>query len=310
MVWAGRKADDPAAVVAARAAMLAETEHEYRRLLYVAMTRAADRLIVGGCMPGNMKQIRPFCWYDLIAKGLGNSGLHEQTIETADGKVKRYSRPEDVSGCRPAAAAPAAATAPTVLPPWLLTPAPPETSADNLLRPSDPAEERGIALRTGESDRMRARALQRGTLVHRLLQSLPDVAMDRRRDAALKYLARNADGWTEAEREALAESVLALLEDTRFAAVFAPGSRAEVSIVGRLDRPGRPPALVSGQIDRLVVTPSGGPDRRLQDQPCPAARPGRGAAGLRPSARALPRGAEEALSPAAGPRSVTLDRNA
>ncbi len=101
-----------------------------------------------------------------------------------------------------------------------------------------------------------AAALQRGTLVHRLLQSLPEVPMDRRRDAALKYLARNADGWTEAERAALAAGVLALLADTRFAAVFGPGSRAEVSIVGRLDRPGRPPALVSGQIDRLVVSQS------------------------------------------------------
>ena len=47
-----------------------------------------------------------------------------------------------------------------------------------------------------------------------------------------------------------------LIGDTRFAAVFAPGSRAEVSIVGRLDRQGRTPALVSGQIDRLVVTPA------------------------------------------------------
>jgi ATP-dependent helicase/nuclease subunit A len=47
--------------------------------------------------------------------------------------------------------------------------------------------------------------------------------------------------------------VLALIGDARFRAVFAAGSRAEVSIVGRLDQPGRP--LVSGQIDRLVVTP-------------------------------------------------------
>ena len=46
--------------------MVGETEDEYRRLLYVAMTRAADRLIVGGCMPGNMKNVRPFSWYDLI----------------------------------------------------------------------------------------------------------------------------------------------------------------------------------------------------------------------------------------------------
>ena len=58
MVWAGRKADDPPAVAAARTAMLDETEDEYRRLLYVAMTRAADRLIIGGCMPGNMNGVR------------------------------------------------------------------------------------------------------------------------------------------------------------------------------------------------------------------------------------------------------------
>jgi ATP-dependent helicase/nuclease subunit A len=255
VVWAGKKADDPAAVAAARTAMLAETEHEYRRLLYVAMTRAADRLVVAGCMPGNMKQIRTFCWYDLIDKGLRNSGLHERTIETPDGTVKRYSRPEDVTAAIGPAAAPVAA-APIALPPWLLTSAPPETAPDNLLRPSDPAGDEGHPIRTGESIELRGRALQRGTLVHRLLQSLPEVAMDRRRDAALKYLARNADGWTEAEREVLAEGVLALLADSRFAAVFAPGSRAEVSIVGRLDRAGRPPALVSGQIDRLVMTPS------------------------------------------------------
>jgi ATP-dependent helicase/nuclease subunit A len=141
------------------------------------------------------------------------------------------------------------------LPSWLRTPAAPEQVIDRRLRPSDPGDDEAHRIRTGESIALRTRALQRGTLVHRLLQSLPDVPMDRRRDAARRYLARNADGWTEAEREALAGGVLALLEDTRFAAVFAPGSRAEVSIVGRLDRPGRPPALVSGQIDRLVVTP-------------------------------------------------------
>ena len=70
MVWAGRKAEDPPAVVAARARRCSgETEDEYRRLLYVAMTRAADRLIVGGCMPGNMKNVRKYSWYDLITQG-------------------------------------------------------------------------------------------------------------------------------------------------------------------------------------------------------------------------------------------------
>jgi len=254
VVWAGKKADDPGAVAAARAAMLGETEDEYRRLLYVAMTRAADRLIVGGCMPGNMNTVRKFSWYDLIVKGLGNSGLLLQEIETPDGAIKRYSRPEDVTAGTTAAVAPAT-IAPTALPAWLRTSAPAEFPADDLLRPSGPAEEENHRARTGESIQLRARALQRGTLVHRLLQSLPDVATERRRDAALKYLARNADGWTDGDREALAEAVLALIGDSRFAAVFAPGSRAEVSIAGRLERAGRRPGLVSGQIDRLVVSP-------------------------------------------------------
>ncbi len=254
VVWAGKKADDPAAVAAARAAMLGDTEDEYRRLLYVAMTRAADRLIVGGCLPGNMNAVRKFSWYDLIVKGLDNSGLQLQEIETSDGPVKRYSRPEDVTSGTTAAAAPAAG-APIELPAWLRTSAPAEPPAADLLRPSDPAEDENHHVRTGESIQLRARALQRGTLVHRLLQSLPDVATERRRDAALRHLARNADGWTDDDRETLADAVLAVIGDSRFAAVFAPGSRAEVSIAGRLERPERLPALVSGQIDRLVVSP-------------------------------------------------------
>jgi ATP-dependent helicase/nuclease subunit A len=254
-VWAGRKAEDPASVVAARQKMLDDTEDEYRRLLYVAMTRAADRLVVGGCMPGNRSAIRPLSWYDLIDKGLRNSGLQVQEFANAGSKVKRYFRSEDADTTATAAATPVTA-APVTLPSWLRSSAPPEAPADNLLRPSDPAEDEGRRVRTAESIRERARALQRGTLVHRLLQSLPDVDPARRGDAAQRYLDRNAADWTEAERAALAGGVLALIADSRFAEVFAPGSRAEVSIVGRLPRQGKPPALVSGQIDRLLVTPA------------------------------------------------------
>jgi ATP-dependent helicase/nuclease subunit A len=253
VVWAGKKADDPLAVAAARIAMLGETEDEYRRLLYVAMTRAADRLIVGGCMPGNMNAVRKFSWYDLIVKGLGNSSLQLQAFDTSDGVVKRYARPEDVTAATGTAASPATMV-PTALPPWLRTMAPPEAAAEPLLRPSDPAEDDSHRARTDESLQARARALQRGTLVHRLLQSLPDVAPDRRHPAALAYLARNAGEWTDSERGALTEQLMTLIASPQFASLFGAGSRGEVSIVGRLDRPGRP--LISGQIDRLVVTPN------------------------------------------------------
>jgi ATP-dependent helicase/nuclease subunit A len=255
MVWAGRKAEDPPCVANARNAMLEETEHEYRRLLYVAMTRAADRLIVAGCMPGNRNSVRENSWYDLIKRGLSNLDLDLQEIPAGDGVVKSYRRAEDAMPETGTTLDAAASTHPS-LPEWLHTPATPEQIIDRRLRPSDSGMDEGRTFRTSESLALRARALLRGTLVHRLLQSLPDIATVRRRDAALGYLARNAGDWTAGHREALAAGVLALIEDPRFAAVFATGSRAEVAIAGRLDRPGRPPALVSGQIDRLVVTPT------------------------------------------------------
>ena len=254
VVWAGRKADDPPAVATARNAMLDETEHEYRRLLYVAMTRAADRLIVAGCKPGNRNSVREHSWYDLIERGLANSGLALQEIPAGDGVVKSYRRVEDATPETEIAPDVPASVHPS-LPEWLHTPAKPEQIIDRRLRPSDPGIDEGKAFRGGESIALRARALQRGTLVHRLLQSLPDVGLERRRDLTLQYLARNAEGWTNGDREALANEVLAVIADSRFGALFSPGSRAEVSIVGRLERPGRLAALVSGQIDRLAVTP-------------------------------------------------------
>lgn len=253
VVWAGRKADDPKPVANARTAMLEEIEDEYRRLLYVAMTRAADRLIVGGCMPGNMKSVRKLCWYDLVDTGLSGSGLEKQTIETPLGKVTRFARPEDVA----VTGMPANPVDRTIaLPDWLRAPAPREILDEDPVRPSGQGVDEGRAVRAGESVQSRGRALQRGTLVHRLLQSLPDIATERRREAALGFMARNASDWTEVDRAALTDKVLALITEPRFAPVFAAGSRAEVAIVGRLERPGRSPALVSGQIDRLVVTPN------------------------------------------------------
>jgi len=255
MVWAVRMAEDTEGIAKARTAMLDEIEHEYRRLLYVAMTRAADRLIVAGCRPGNRKNIRPDCWYDLITRGLENSDLQVEKIATQPGgTIMRYTRPEDAAPSGAPAMA-AAAIQPVALPEWLHTPATQERIVDRRLRPSDPAAEDSHRIRPGESIQSRARAMQRGTLVHRLLQSLPDIAAEGRGEAALRYLARNAGDWSEADRETLAAKMLALIADPRFAPVFAPGSRAEVSIAGRLERPGQPPALVSGQIDRLVVTP-------------------------------------------------------
>jgi ATP-dependent helicase/nuclease subunit A len=90
---------------------------------------------------------------------------------------------------------------------------------------------------------------RRGTLIHRLLETLPDLAPKERSAAAARYLARPAHGLDPAEQDAIAKEALAILDDPTFAPLFGPNSRAEVPIVGQVDG-----EIISGQIDRLVVT--------------------------------------------------------
>jgi ATP-dependent helicase/nuclease subunit A len=100
--------------------------------------------------------------------------------------------------------------------------------------------------------------MARGTIIHRLMQSLPDIAPPHREAAAQHFVARAGAVFTADERSRFAAQALAVFADPRFAPLFGAGSRAEVPIVGRLrrcDGPGRPDLIVSGQIDRLIVTP-------------------------------------------------------
>ena len=99
VVWAGRKADDIAPVAAARAKAVSAAEDEYRRLLYVAMTRAADRLVVAGSRGVN--RIPPGCWYELVENAL-KPDLIDEKADDGDGIVWRWrkSRTEEIAPLR------------------------------------------------------------------------------------------------------------------------------------------------------------------------------------------------------------------
>ena len=258
MVWAGRRDDDVRAVAAAREAALDENEHEHRRLLYVAMTRAAERLIVCGYQ-GKAKP-RPGCWYELIHNGLkGQPGFEE--VGEGEARLWRYRKaPEPASAPvtlrlplgEPAVAAPA----------WLSAPAPRESGRPTVLSPSSAYDEaappararQAVAPRRRDAVQAQAQAQARGTLIHRLLQSLPDVAPARREATAEGFVARAGAGFSAEEHQRFVAQALAVFADPRFAPLFVAGSRAEVPIVGRVARTDGPDILVSGQIDRLVVT--------------------------------------------------------
>jgi len=252
-VWAAAADTDPSLVSEARKAAVKRQADEYRRLLYVAMTRAEQRLVICGTS-GPLKQdgthpIPTECWYRLIDDALVQSGdtdTVEAPAEDGDGIIWRYRRSEPRFGVGTPDAEP---IADTEAPAWLHDLVAPEPVRAVAVSPSDADETHA---RGGSLER--EQALLRGRLMHRLIQSLPDLPQAMRPAAAAEYLLRNGSALEEAERARIAEQALAILTDTRFAALFGPGSRAEVPLVGTLNGGARP-LIVNGQIDRLVVTP-------------------------------------------------------
>jgi ATP-dependent helicase/nuclease subunit A len=151
--------------------------------------------------------------------------------------------------------APGQALAAEPHPSWLQRAAPVEPIAVLALAPSR-AHDEAAPMPGGPHERAkaeRAKALARGVLLHRLLQALPEIPIAARRDAARRYLARQARDFTAEERESMIEQICRVLDDPRFSQLFSPESRAELPIVGRFRHDGRMVA-VSGQIDRLAVT--------------------------------------------------------
>jgi ATP-dependent helicase/nuclease subunit A len=246
IVWAKRKQDDTntmeeSRVVADRAAI-----NEYRRLLYVAMTRAAKRLVVCGSKGPN--KIPDGCWYQLVHDALRSDCVREPTDIGSD-KVLRYRKGEtSETGRAKRETAPAAGIS---LPPWLTRDAPTDKSAVRSITPSSAIEEETRPLAVAG---IKA-ALLRGSLTHRLMQSLPDIPAERRAKTAQDYLAHRGSELTVEVRKAISDEVIRVLDHQRFRELFGPNSRAEVPIVGKVMSGGEL-VRVSGQVDRLAVTPS------------------------------------------------------
>ncbi|MCP5366642.1 MAG: double-strand break repair helicase AddA [Hyphomicrobiales bacterium] len=245
------EADDVAVWVPHRDGAVARTEalredararalREYRRLLYVAMTRARDRLYVCGWEGARGRA--EGCWYDLVAPAVQDNGTEVEL--PGGGTGWRLEHPQ-TAAVEPAEAVSAAAAAPPP-PAWIATPPPPEPEPSRPLAPSRPEDEPPVRAPFGADDGLRFR---RGRLVHRLLQHLPDMAPESRPAAARAFLARPAHGLGPDEVEATAAEVLAVLDHPDFADLFGPAGRAEVPLVGDIGG-----VVVSGQVDRLLVT--------------------------------------------------------
>jgi len=237
LIWGTSKDYDVGPMAASRETMLQASREEYRRLLYVAMTRAAERLVVCG-MQGD-KATPDDCWYQLVRTALEKECVREPA-DDGSAEVLRY-RKGDPEPPRAAASEPPVES--ITLPGCLAQPVAAEP-ASAAITPS----RSGAGVRADETKQ----ALLRGSLTHRLMQALPEIAKERRADAAREYLARAGTDLAPDERARIAEQAIRIAEHPDFSALYGPGSRAEVPIVGKLTLGGET-VRVSGQIDRLAV---------------------------------------------------------
>src|SRR5262249_37740620 len=161
------------------------------------------------------------CWWNVVFAALKPPVSVEEAADDGDGQVWRYRKvPPSAGETFPAAAA---AVPTDERPSWLDRDAKAEPPPVRPLSPA-PAHDEATAGRAVESGGRgeRNKALARGVLVHRLLQSLPEIAGAARTEAARRYLARSAAEFSAEERETMVEQIRLLLDDARFAQLFSP----------------------------------------------------------------------------------------
>jgi ATP-dependent helicase/nuclease subunit A len=266
---AGGRKGDTANISEIRAAKSLKDEQEGLRLLYVALTRARDRLTLCGYAgkkaAGKNNAFDP--WYDLLSNAFDRL---EHSVEAMplkapfDDLEQAQTAVIRLYGQRSATlAAEAAITPPEVILPGFVTQIVAQADVD-----LERGRERWAAIsQMGDEDReAEERApsplesqnglgrYRRGNLIHKLFEILPDIATEKRGDVAARYLDRQPD-LTDSQRREMAGAVMTVLKDMRFAEAFGPDSRPEVALAGRIGETARGDAIMlSGRIDRLVIT--------------------------------------------------------
>ena len=238
-------AELPRALQGYKDAVADSMKREYLRLLYVAMTRAESRLIICGYKHGRgVGSVTKDSWY--IEAQQAFEALETRVIDTPFGNGLSFGA---------GAAAPQAAQDPgakdiTSLPLWINDPAPSEAAAPRRVTPSHllAGDTPDMPVRSPLSSSAESRFL-RGNLIHKLLEILPDVAAENRHSAAENILS----SYSDIDADQIMDEVFAVLDTPEFAPIFAPGSRAEISLAGTAS--GLPPHLyLNAQIDRISVT--------------------------------------------------------
>ncbi|RYM09654.1 double-strand break repair helicase AddA [Sphingobium cupriresistens] len=231
----------PIGDVAEAAAQVEREEHW--RLLYVALTRAEEKLIVAGSLGPRAKgEVKPESWYAAVEGAMISLGT-DWEADPLWGGVRRWRGTEQLEP-RKAEAEEARASMPVVQPAWLREPAPTESRPPRPLAPSAPVED--DVPYPPPTQAMRA-AAERGRWLHALFERLPDLSAERRRDAADRWLVQQGVG-DAAQRHDLIDQAIRVIEAPDFAALFGPDALAEAPIAAVVGE-----AVIAGTVDRLSI---------------------------------------------------------
>jgi ATP-dependent helicase/nuclease subunit A len=237
-----RAHERPAVIADAYADQRERDREEHWRLLYVAMTRARERLFVTGTLSAQDKGApAEDSWYAVIQKAMNNVGGSGQTDPIwgqclrfpARAKAPRRERAtKQERGAQP-------------VPEWVQRPPPAEPRPPRPLAPSRLGDEQALAVPVPPGDS--SHAARRGIVMHALFERLPAVAVDRRR-AALRWLTGQAREFSDDEHMAMVDAVLAVIDNPEFAWLFNAESIGEVPFSALVDG-----QVITGTADRLFV---------------------------------------------------------
>ena len=220
-----------------------EEMQEHWRLLYVAMTRAEEALFITGSLgPRQVKKGVPSdSWYAQLQPVFAEDafedpiwGARREWGERAEPLYSDDTQAKPDSGLQ--------------LPEWATRPIGPEPRPPKPLAPSSAGEEKGAdpPLDAG----LAVNAAQRGTLIHRLLERLPDIDPSEREGQAHAWLERQAADLLPDAREEMAQSAIKVLDHPGYERIFGPDALAEVPIAAEVGG-----VVIAGSIDRLLVEP-------------------------------------------------------
>ncbi|KKW92619.1 double-strand break repair helicase AddA [Sphingobium chungbukense] len=242
-IIAPRKAERQGAIGEVAQAAAAVERAEHWRLLYVALTRAEERLVVAGSLGPRAKgEVKPESWYAAVEGALVS--LNAEWEADPLWGARRSWRGSELLAAKDHDTVVAEDRPVQAEPHWLRQPAPAEARPPRPLAPSAAVED--DVPYPPPTPAMRD-AAERGRWLHRLFERLAEVPSESRRTRADSWLAQQGLG-DPARRHDVIEQALGVIENPQFSALFGCDALAEAPIAAVVGE-----AVIAGTVDRLLI---------------------------------------------------------